>query len=321
MKNGIGSYGTLQVYFLVIPMSLIAIFLLVISSTTHAAWNFVSKREYPSASFFLTSNLLGDLIFVPVIVYYANIIGNFPIEVFGLLLATGFFMAIYYIGLAGAYRFGDLSVAYPLARSAPVLLVMAVSFLRGNGDQISAHSIYGIVLVVVGCFLIPLTRLSDFSLKRYITPTCLLALMAACGTAGYSIVDDASLEILRNMPGSFLNPFQSSLIYIGLQGFTTSLIMGALILIRQNERRLFAEVIGRKKRKAFLTGLVVRMTYILVLTSMAFVNDISYVVTFRQFSIIVGTLMGIFILKEPAHKTKLMGVIIVFVGLILVGLG
>ena len=51
------------------------------------------------------------------------------------------FAAIYFFGLAGAYRTGEMSVAYPLARSLPVLLVPAASLALGRGGQIGAAAL------------------------------------------------------------------------------------------------------------------------------------------------------------------------------------
>ena len=40
--------------------------------------------------------------------------------------------------LAAAYRSGDMSLAYPLARSSPVIVVAVVTMLLGRGDQVLA---------------------------------------------------------------------------------------------------------------------------------------------------------------------------------------
>ena len=62
-------------------------------------------------------------------------------------------------------------------------------------------------------------------------------------------------------------------------------------------------------------------TYTLVLISLGFVSNVSYVVAFRQISVPLGTVLGILILKEPAYVSKYIGVVVVFAGLVLVGTG
>jgi uncharacterized membrane protein len=53
---------------------------------------------------------------------------------------------------------------------------------------------------------------------------------------------------------------------------------------------------------------------------MAYASNVSYIVAFRQLSIPLGALLGVWVQKEPAGLPKLLGVGVVFGGLILVGL-
>ena len=41
---------------------------------------------------------------------------------------------------------------------------------------------------------------------------------------------------------------------------------------------------------------------------MGYVENVSYVVAFRQTSILFGTLLGILVLKEPRYKPRLVGI-------------
>lgn len=47
----------------------------------------------------------------------------------------------------------------------------------------------------------------------------------------------------------------------------------------------------------------------------------SYIVGFRQLSVPLGAILGIVILHERPYRTKLAGVLIMFIGLILVAVG
>ena len=62
-------------------------------------------------------------------------------------------------------------------------------------------------------------------------------------------------------------------------------------------------------------------TYGLVLASMAYVTNVSYVAAFRQLSIPIGAVLGLTIQREPRYLPKIIGIVIVSVGLILVGVG
>ncbi|MFW6292981.1 MAG: hypothetical protein ACOC7V_11765 [Spirochaetota bacterium] len=58
------------------------------------------------------------------------------------------------IVLAAAYRTGDLSLAYPVARALPVLLVPVVTAFLGIGEPVSPLGAAGMVTVVVGLLLV-----------------------------------------------------------------------------------------------------------------------------------------------------------------------
>ena len=179
-------------------MSYIAILLIIISAFVHAGWNLVSKKANPTPSFILLANIAGSTLLLPIFLLCYPVLFRFSVQVWILLFFTGFFMAAYHAALTGAYRRGDMSIAYPLARSSPIIVVAVVTFILGEGKYVSSLCIIGIILIVFGCFILLLKNRKDFSIKNYLNLTCILALLAAFGTAGYSIIDDHALGILRS---------------------------------------------------------------------------------------------------------------------------
>ena len=302
-------------------MSLTAIVLLLISACTHAGWNFLGKRQNPTAAFFLLANTVGVLCVLPILPFYLDRIPLIPVSVWRFLVLTGFFLAAYLTALAGAYRSGDMSIAYPLARSSPVIVVTIVTIFLGKGHEVGVWCIVGIILVVSGCFMLPMKAFRDFHLQNYLNLCCLLAVLAAIGTAGYTIVDDEALRRLRGLPGAPFSPVDATLMYVVLEGISTSLWMGAFVVFSARERRSFVDILRTSKGQASLTGIGIYLTYTLVLMSMAYVRNVSYVAAFRQLSIPLGAVFGIVLLKEPRYLPKVVGVAVIFVGLVLVGVG
>lgn len=303
-------------------MSLVAIILIVLSAFMHAGWNLLSKRQHPSAAFFLVASIAGALLLAPVLILYRDtFVHNIPARVWMLLFITGFFQALYYISLAGAYRAGDMSVAYPLARSSPVIVVSVITLMLGRGDQVSAVCVAGIILVVGGCFLIPLQRFSDLRLRNYMNPVCGLALLAAVGTSGYSIVDDEALRQLRTHAKVTIGNTPMTLLYACLEALAASLWLTLFVALRRSGRSSLRQVLRANKRHAVLAGGAIYLTYVIVLIALAFVDNVSYVVGFRQLSIPLGATFGVLILKEPPHTPKLVGTAIMLSGLILVATG
>ena len=299
-----------------------AIVLVVISAFVHASWNLLSKRARPSAAFFLVANMAGAVALSPVVfLYWDTLTTGIPERVWWLLLAAGFFMAIYYSSLAGAYRTGEMSVAYPLARSSPVIVVLVVTILLGRQDQVSAQCVTGIALVASGCFLVPLERFGDLHFRNYLNATCGFALLAGVGTAGYSIVDDEALRALRTDPDIIIDATRVTVLYGCLEAVAAFIGLAFLVAVRRRGRSELVEVVRNGKRQAVLTGVAIYVTYTIVLISLAHVNNVSYVVGLRQLSIPLGAAFGILILKEPAHRPKLAGVATMFLGLVLVASG
>ena len=115
-----------------ITMTTIAIVLLIISAFTHAGWNFISKKEHPTQAFYLVANTIGVICILPLLFYYASFYTiSFRASVWLIVIMSGFFLASYMGALAGAYRAGDISIAYPLTRSLPVILVFLLTLMLG----------------------------------------------------------------------------------------------------------------------------------------------------------------------------------------------
>ena len=302
-------------------MTLSAVLLLVLSAGLHAGWNLFSKRQHPSAAFFLVATFVGGLCLLPMPVLLRVDVRLFPPRVWAFAAFSGFCLAFYYASLAGAYRMGHMSVAYPLARSLPALLVILVAVLLGRQEQITARCMAGVALIVAGCLILPMAHFRDFRPTHYFNPSCLLALCAAFGTAGYSMSDDQALRCLREAPRLDLPPLGAALTYAGFEAMGAFLWLLLFVGTRKASRVELGRLLVAGKGKAAVTGMAIYCAYVLVLVAMAFVKDVSYVVAFRQLSVPLGAGLGVVLLGEPPHPPKFVGVAIAFAGLVLVGTG
>lgn len=300
-------------------MSSVAAILLVLSAFTHAGWNFISKKDHPTLAFYFVANTIGMLCVLPILMYYSDRIAQVPVFVWVCLVCSGFFLAAYMAALAGAYRAGDMSIAYPLARSLPAILVTAVTLILGLGKTVNLWFIIGIIFIVAGCIMLPMRTCHDFRFRNYNNFCCLLAVLAAACIAGYTMIDHEALRRLRSLSGHSFDPIDATLVYIVLEAVGTSIWIAALVLTSSRERERLREVLHTYKRSAALTGIGIYVTYGLVLASMNFVSNVSYVAAFRQLSIPVGAMLGMVFLKEPPYRPKIIGVAVIFAGLVLAG--
>ena len=301
-------------------MTLTAVILLLLAACTHAGWNFISKKQYPTLAFYFLANIFGMFCISPLISCYWDKIPLIPPIVWMFLLMSGFFLAVYMAAIAGAYRSGDLSIAYPLARSLPVIIVTGFSIAMGRGHVLGWLFFVGIILVVTGCLMLPMKALRDFHLQNYLNLCCLLAVLAAIAISGYTIVDDEALRRLRELPGKPFDPVNATLLYLVLEAVSSSLWKGTFVVCSAVERKNFAVVLRTYKSSAALTGIGIFLTYGLVLASMSYVTNVSYVAAFRQLSILIVAVLGMVLLKEPHHVPKVVGVILIFAGLVMVGI-
>lgn len=305
-------------------MTITAIVLVLISTFMHAGWNFFGKKSNPTLGFFFLTMVAGAVIFSPFVLLHLPLLMAFDGKIVAFLLLTGLFQSLYLWGLAEAYRSGDMSIAYPIARSSPLIIVGVSSFFLDQQDSISMQAVVGIMLIVAGCLFIPLPRFGDFKLRNYQNRTTAFALVAAFATAGYSLVDSQATQLMRALTDAsgqpLATPWEVALIYVALQSMFAVIWMIWFVLLTRAQRRQFHTMVKSQWKVGLLTGALMLGTYSLVILSMAFVSNVSYVVAFRQLSIPLGVLFAVVGLGESLKAPKIVGVSVTFIGLIAVAL-
>ncbi len=275
---------------------------------------------------FFSPLVAGALLLSPLAILYAPYLPRIPASVWLLVGLAGFFQALYFGGLAAAYRHGDLSIAYPTVRALPVLLVTGVTFVRGHAAQLGPPALLGIVLVAGASFLLPVNDLRTITPRTYLNRMTAFAVLAAIGTTGYSVVDDLALRTLRRPQylGEQLAVVEIALLYLMLQAWS-AVIWLACMPRRTKRRRGLRRSVSNGGPITFLTpifiGLLIHGTYGLVLLAMAHATDVSYVVAFRQAGLPIGVLLGILVLRERVGVIRLCATIALTGGLVLVSIG
>ncbi len=301
-------------------MSGLSLLLVLLSAIAHASWNLAGKKASPTLGYFCLASWWGFLLGLPLVLGLAwPLLTALTPEIWGWLLLTGLCQCLYLWGLARAYQQGELSALYPLIRSSPLILLLLGSLLLGTAERISTQAVVGIVLIVGGCFFLPMQRFSDWHWRNYLNQATLFALLAASATAGYSLVDDIATRAMRQLPGHGLSDGGIALVYVVLQAGTASLWTSLAMLLPSERAQLRGQPMAW--RSSVFTGVMMLVTYALVVWAMAYASDVSYVVALRQVSIPLGVALGIALLGERMTLPKLLGVSIVVGGLVLVVLG
>ena len=312
-------------------MSVTAVVLVVVSAFVHAGWNLLGKRDSSNGAYFCIAAATGALVILPLVVLWNEAVWRMPTAVWWYLIPTGLFQGLYFTGLSGAYRSGDLSVAYPVARAFPVLLVPLASALLGIGEGATILALGGMVVVTVGLLVIPQRRLLHLSASQLGGTWMLYAFLAGLGTTGYSVVDDTALSLYRSELGfaarstekaaSTLAAVQAPIIYAAFQSLATAVVLAIVGIIKLGPAGFSSELRNTPLRSAVAAGIAIVAAYGLILIAYGFARDVSYVVAFRQLSLPLGTLLGAVLLGEKVNPARLAGTALIIAGLVLVSLG
>ena len=168
-------------------MSLIAVAILLFSALLHALWNGLLRGADDKYVAMWWATVVGAVITAPVFFLMPPI----PAYGWGYVLASGLLETAYVLLLVSAYRFGDFSVVYPIARgTAPGLLaVWAFLFL---GERPTVPVTVGIVVLVVGLILVGLQLERGGLQKPPSYKSVLLAFSVAFLISLYSVIDGSS---------------------------------------------------------------------------------------------------------------------------------
>ncbi len=300
-------------------MPLLCIVLIACSALMHAGWNLICKSRHPSGAFFLVSTAASIMVMSPLTIYFAPVITKLPLAVWVLLIVTGIVQAVYYICLGNAYRVGEISIAYPLAKAMPVMFVPAVTIALSIGKQLNQTALLGMVLVSLGCLILPMPSFRAIFLRRYLSKGFIFIFGAALTTTAYTIIDSEALRIFRQ--ADITGYLQTALVYIALENILIELVLILYVLLNRRERQTLREMVHSKVLQyPAVSGVICTTSYTLVLLAMMLASNVSYIAAFRQMSIPLGAIMGIILFKESSTRPKLTGIIFIFIGLIVVGL-
>ena len=302
-------------------MTIIAILLITLSAFTHAGWNVLCKSKTTSAAFFLHLTVLSLLAFCPSFFMYRDVFAKLPGIFWIIVILTGFFQTVYYVTLARAYLLSEVSVAYPMARSIPVILVPAATLIFGFGTPPGIAAFIGMFLIFCGCLILPQKSFSGlFRAALYKNAGFLTVLVSAVFIAAYSIADREALRILGEDDSLLPGKIAISFFYSGLECVSILLFLTPYALIRKDERKETVRIVREMPWTPVLAALMCSGGYLLVLTAMQFVSNVSYIVAFRQLSIPIGAAMGVLLLHETLSAPKITGLALILAGLVLTAL-
>jgi uncharacterized membrane protein len=292
-------------------MTWLGILLVAISACCHAAWNLLSKASSGPTAFSRQALRWSAICYAPLILLMQSQVDYSPRYAI-CILTSGSAVGLFFFSLSKAYQYGNVSVAYPIARSFPILVVTWVAALWGRFP--SAPGLCGIFLIMAGCFILPMNRFSfspdGFALRNYLNRSCAWALLAAFATSLFAIIDKIAAAEISTLTGN--QPLLTSINYVYLQNVMALFVMElACFKLKQPNPK-------EQRPKAIIAGLIFLASYSLILIALIS-EPVAYVVSFRQISIVIAAVVSLVWLEKVRPFPRLVGIALIFTGVVLVG--
>jgi drug/metabolite transporter (DMT)-like permease len=199
---------------------------------------------------------------------------------------------VYVLLLAKVYSLGDLSQAYPIMRGISPLLVPIFAVLILN-EHLKLLGWFGVASIVFGILLI-----GGFQ-RKVLNQTMVYAIAVGAMITGYTLVDKHALHYV---PPITLNEFSNIGNVLALSWI--ALKSGA---IRKEWSMNWQTII--------LGGVLAPGGYILFLKALELM-PVSQLAPMREIGTVFGTIFGIFLLKEPQGKSRIIASIFITAGVI-----
>ena len=271
-------------------MTVVAVLLVLLAANLHAFWNLLLKESSDPLPFATRAVILAALIWAPFVLIGWLISGmeGIPSEAWLLAAASALLEVAYFIFLSRAYRLGELSAVYPLARgTAPILAVCAGLLILH--EKLTAVELAGVLIVLGGIWMIQRPSPAGAA--------AVAALLTALTIASYSAIDSVGVHqtaawlygwIVWGLTAALL--FVWSFVPTHHRGTASERATGRNVPV-------FAGTTPRAMRRAALVGMLMTSTYFLILIALR-LAPLAVVAPLRESSVVFVTVWAIWRLGE-----------------------
>ena len=290
-------------------MTGVAVVLVLISAFAHASWNMMVRRSgTPELTNWLMATS-GAILASPLALYLFFTRTTDPIG-WVFIFGTVVLHIAYFFTLGRAYKYGDLSVVYPVARGLGLALIPLIG-VTVLAESVSVLAGFGIAAIFVG--VVTVGSSSGAGLKVWLKPRTLLAdrgvlfaVMTGLLIAAYSTLDKRGVEHVEPIFYMFMLSLGGSIGMLPLIG-------------RSYSRSDFTGEVRNNWRIGLVGGALQFLAYGLVLSAFR-LSPVSYVGPFRELGIVFGVVLAIVILRESVTRNRAVGAVTIGVGALLVAI-
>lgn len=251
--------------------------LVAVSAVLHVAWNVRLKTAGDPLRAATVGMLAASIGIVPVGAAAWWLSGAPPLPVEGVLLGlvSGTVEAAYFILLSAAYRRGDLSVVYPIARGTAPLLAVAIGVVV-LGERLGLAGSLGVVGLLAG-FLVLQQPWRALQGHRGVDPAIAFALATGVTIATYTALDRVGTRLIDPLP------------YAAILWVTTSVVLVAWVRVRAGGD--VAAGGAPEVRRAAVGGFLTLGAYLLILIALS-VAPLSGVAPLRESATVFAAAWG-----------------------------
>ncbi|HEU5204494.1 MAG TPA: DMT family transporter [Candidatus Limnocylindrales bacterium] len=273
-------------------MDPLVIALVALSGVLHVAWNVRIKTAGDPLLAAAIGLVAGALIIVPLgaAVWWLAGAGELPADGLALGLGSGVIEAIYFVLLAAAYRRGDLSVVYPIARgTAPLILVIVGVGLLG--ERLATVGWIGVACLIAGFLALqrPWVALhSALTGRRRPGGPGPIAFALATGVAiaAYTTVDRVGTRLIDPVP------------YAAILWVSGSLVLAGVVVATRRQTGFRDPAVVRP---AAIGGILTLAAYLLVLYALS-VAPLTAVAPLRESATVLAAAWGALRLGEAISR-------------------
>ncbi|WP_153977638.1 EamA family transporter [Paenibacillus xylanilyticus] len=282
---------------------ILPIFLVLASGMAHAVWSMFTKRSLNKSVFLWSIMMIPTVILLPVLIVEL-VREPLTMAAYALLVLSMALQALYSWLLSQTYELGDLSQIYPIMRGTSTLLVplIGVFFL---GETLSSFGWIGIACMLGGFLVLSGVGGKDAkqgSRKQGLKPV-LMALCVGLCTTSYVFVDNLNLQHISPL----------SLLEVTNIGFVAGLTP-ALLASRQLRQE------WKVNRSTIMLGALLNPgSYLLFLFALE-QAPMARLGPLREVGTVFAAFLGILLLKEQQGKKRILCSIVIFGGILLIGM-
>ena len=282
-------------------MPIVAILLLLISAVLHTSWNLLIKQSEDKYIVTWWMVTFGGVFAIATLLFT----GLPPRSMWIFALISVCVEATYFITLSYAYHDNDFSLVYPVARGTAPAFLALWSFLFLH-EKLTNGGMLGLALIIGGLIIIGVNTLMQSHVTHLHFKGVAVAVFIALLISIYTTIDGAAVK------NGFALPYVMTM-------FAFVPLPIAPFIFREYSWTRVKQALVKQPIRVPLAGVLGVLAYLMAVFSYS-IAPISYAGAVREVSVVFGALTGWWFLKERLGGVRVLGAVIIFVGILVIAL-